>query len=149
MGADDAEDRGRASTTMDVLTRDECLALLAAHSVGRIAVIAHDSMPFVVPVNYEMNGEIIVFRTDEGTKLDALQRHPVAFQIDSIDPVQQTGWSVLVQGVAHVTPKHELGSSRVEPWTGPKPHWIQLVPRSITGRRLRLSNSPYEPGGYL
>ena len=134
---------------MDVLTRDECLALLAAHSVGRIAVLAHDSMPFVVAVNYELTGEIVVFRTDEGTKLDALQRHPVAFQIDSIDPVHHTGWSVLVQGVAHPTPQHELESTHVDPWAGPKRHWIQLVPRSITGRRLRLREEPYEPGGYL
>lgn len=149
MGADEADDRGSAPTAMEVLDRDECLALLAAHSVGRIAVIANDNTPFVVPVNYQLNGEIIVFRTDEGTKLDGLLRHPVAFQIDSIDPVQHTGWSVLVQGIAHVTAQHELESTHVEPWAGPKPHWIQLVSRSISGRRLRLRDGPYEPGGYL
>ena len=141
---------GDDAAELEELTKDECLALLAAHSVGRIAVIARDNMPFVVPVNYQLDGETIVFRTDEGTKLDALQRHPAAFQLDSIDPIQHTGWSVLVQGTAHVTPPQEVESAGVEPWAdGPKQHWVQLVPRAISGRRLRLHDEPYEPGGYL
>lgn len=149
MGSEDAPDDTAASAALEPLTRDECLALLAVHSVGRIAVVTRDNTPFVVPVNYQLSGEIIVFRTDDGTKLDALQRHPIAFQIDHIDPAEHTGWSVLVQGVGHVTPPHELESTDVAPWAGAKQHWIQLVPRSITGRRLLLVDTPYEPGRYL
>ena len=149
MRDDDGQDRAAAPAALEELTRDECLALLAANCVGRIAVVTQDSMPFVVPVNYQLTGEIIVFRTDAGTKFDALQRHPVAFQLDAIDPLHHTGWSVLVQGVAHVAAPHEVESARVEAWAGPKQHWMQLVPRSITGRRLHLREEPYEPGGYL
>ncbi len=134
---------------LEELTREECLALLAIHSVGRIAVIGHDNLPFVVPVNYRMTGDTVLFRTDAGTKLDAMQRHPVAFQLDSIDLLHHAGWSVLIQGVAHEVPAHELDSVHVEPWTGPKAHWIQVVPRSITGRRIRLPDITYEPRGYL
>ena len=68
--------------------------------------------------------------------------HPVAFQIDAIDPLHRTGWSVLVQGVAHEAVPHELTSVEVEPWLGPKQHWIQVVPRYISGRRICLLDIP-------
>jgi nitroimidazol reductase NimA-like FMN-containing flavoprotein (pyridoxamine 5'-phosphate oxidase superfamily) len=138
-----------ASLGLEELTREECLALLAVNSVGRIAVIGRDDMPFVVPVNYQLTGETVVFRTDHGTKLDALRRRPVAFQIDEVDPLQRTGWSVLLQGVAHEVSPHEVGDAVVEPWLRQKHHWIQLVPRFISGRRIRLPDVFYEPGGYL
>ena len=148
-GGVDHDDHRRRSCELDELTRQECLALLAVHAVGRIAVIADDNMPFVVPVNYRLATDTVVFRTDGGTKLDALLRHPVAFQIDSIDPLERTGWTVLVCGIAHEVTPQELESVQVEPWIGPKAHLIQVVPRSITGRRLRLPSAEYEPGGYL
>ena len=131
------DDRESSARDLEELGRDECLALLSEHSVGRLAVIGVDGLPFVVPVNYQLSGETVVFRTDFGTKLDGLARHPVAFQIDAVDPVGRVGWSVLVQGIAHESPPHELESANVEPWVGPKHHWIQVVPRYITGRRIR------------
>jgi uncharacterized protein len=148
-GRVDQDDEERAEADLEELTREECLALLGAYSVGRIAVIGDDNLPFVVPVNYRLSADTIVFRTDGGTKLDALQRHPVAFQIDAIDPMERSGWSVLVRGTAHEVTPHELESVHVEPWIGPKSHLIQVVPRSISGRRLRLPCAEYEPGGYL
>ena len=148
-GGVEHDDDDRASTDLEELTREECLALLAAHSVGRIAVIGDDNMPFVVPVNYRLDSETVVFRTDAGTKLEALQRHPVAFQIDAIDPLERSGWSVLVRGIAHEVTPEELEPVHVEPWVGPKARLIQVVPRSISGRRIRLPSAQYEPGGYL
>lgn len=148
-GGVEQDDDDRASADLQELTREECLALLAVYSVGRIAVIGDDNMPFVVPVNYRLSADSVVFRTDAGTKLDALQRHPVAFQIDAIDPIERSGWSVLVRGIAHEVTPQEMESVHVEPWIGPKAHLIQLVPRSISGRRIRLSSAEYEPGGYL
>jgi hypothetical protein len=146
----DRDEAGTASSfALEELTREECLALLAVNSVGRIAVIGRDDMPFVVPVNYQLDGENVVFRTDPGTKLDGLKRHPVAFQIDAVDPVQRVGWSVLVQGVAHEASPEEVESAAVDPWLQQRRHWIQLVPRFISGRRIRLPDVPYEPGGYL
>jgi nitroimidazol reductase NimA-like FMN-containing flavoprotein (pyridoxamine 5'-phosphate oxidase superfamily) len=145
MGLDDEND----DRELTELGRDECLALLSAHSVGRIAVTGVDGLPFVVPVNYRLRGDSVVFRTDRGTKLDALGRHPVAFQIDEIDPIAQTGWSVLVQGVAHESPPHELAPVHVEPWVGPKHHWIQVVPRFISGRRIGLRADDHEPGDHV
>ena len=65
-------DQSEHSQPLEELTRQECLALLSVHSVGRIAVIGHDNLPFVVPVNYRMTGDTVLFRTDAGTKLDAV-----------------------------------------------------------------------------
>ncbi|HWM18774.1 MAG TPA: pyridoxamine 5'-phosphate oxidase family protein [Ilumatobacteraceae bacterium] len=142
------DDDRHKTPELEELSRAECLSLLSAQSVGRIAVIAGDGLPFVAPVNYELLGDTIVFRTNAGTKLEALQRHPVAFQIDSIDPGHRAGWSVLVQGVAHEAAPHELTSVIVEPWLGPKQYWIQVVPRYISGRRIRLPDIAFDARAY-
>lgn len=141
------DDEGRAE--LGELSREECLALLAAHVVGRLAVIDGEGLPMVVPVNYRVHGESVVFRTAPGTKVVALQRHPVAFQIDGYDPVNRTGWSVLVQGVAHEMTESERAGLEIQPWgRGPKHTWVQVVPRYISGRRL-IDDQPFEPAGYL
>lgn len=122
------------------LERAECFALLGEQRVGRFAVVDRDDLPFVVPVNYVMACETVLFRTHPGTKLDALRRRPVAFQVDSIDETRRTGWSVLVQGVAHEAAPHDLDGADPEPWTEAGPHWVQVVPRFISGRRFQLDD---------
>ena len=88
------------SPTLEELTRDECLRLVATLPVGRIAVNAATGPPHVLPVNYVLDGDVIVFRTDPGTKLSVLRRRPVTFQTDLVDPVHRTGWSVSIKGWA-------------------------------------------------
>jgi Pyridoxamine 5'-phosphate oxidase len=46
-----------------VLDRDQCLRLLADEVIGRLAVIAGNT-PAIFPVNYALDGDTIVFRTD-------------------------------------------------------------------------------------
>jgi nitroimidazol reductase NimA-like FMN-containing flavoprotein (pyridoxamine 5'-phosphate oxidase superfamily) len=139
MAPDDCEPRPMRETELEELTREECLALLGSATVGRIALVGRDDLPLVLPVNHVMVGDTVVFRTDAGAKLDALLRHPVAFQIDEIDHDDRTGWSVLVQGIAHPVAPNELPRVHLEPWLGPRDHWVQLVPRHLTGRRIRLA----------
>ena len=57
---------------------------------------------------------MVVFRTDEGTKLDAAARGSgVAFEIDGTDEAARTGWSVVVRGEAtEVTDPAELARLR-------------------------------------
>ncbi len=82
------------------LTKSECFELLAHEHLGRVAVV-DDRGPVVVPVTFVLDRHMVVFRTDEGTKLDAASRGSrVAFEIDGIDAVAHTGWSVLVRGEA-------------------------------------------------
>jgi uncharacterized protein len=138
------EDRQQAST--EELTVDECLELLASTTIGRIAVAGPDGPPLVVPVNFVLEGDVVVFRTAPGAKLDALRRHRASFQVDWIDPLHPVRWSVLVQGLAFEGSAPDV---ELEPWEGgPKRYWIRLVPSAITGRRLVLPSIGVDGRGY-
>jgi nitroimidazol reductase NimA-like FMN-containing flavoprotein (pyridoxamine 5'-phosphate oxidase superfamily) len=90
----------------------------------------------------------VLFRSDEGTKLDAAVRSGrVAFEIDGVDEATRTGWSVLVRGEAtEVTDPGELARVRrlrLYPWApGAKGHYIRILPTSLTGRRIALPQAP-------
>ena len=67
------------------LSKSECFGLLAQERLGRVAFV-DDLGPLVVPVNFVLDRHMVVFRTDEGTKLDAACRGSrVAFEIDGAD----------------------------------------------------------------
>ncbi len=136
MTDDGTEPSDGSPAIMQELSGQECWRLLAASSIGRLAVITQEGLPFVVPVNYALDGESIVFRTDFGTKFDSLLRHPVAFQVDSIEAHHHTGWTVLIQGIAHEVTPQEAQHVTVTPWTGPKQHWLRIMPRHVSGRRI-------------
>ena len=128
---------------LEILDRDACLGLLADDEIGRLAVLAGGT-PLILPVNYQLDGEASVFRTDPGTKLDQGLRAHAAFEIDSFDRGERTGWSVVAQGrLEEVSEYDAITLDRVthlpvEPWAGgEKAHWVRLVPSSITGRRVR------------
>jgi nitroimidazol reductase NimA-like FMN-containing flavoprotein (pyridoxamine 5'-phosphate oxidase superfamily) len=101
----------------------------------------------VFPVNFVLDRHMVVFRTDEGTKLDAACRGTrVAFEIDGTDAAHRTGWSVLVRGEAiEVTGAAELARLRkllLNPWApGAKTHHVRILPAVLTGRRI------WAPGG--
>ena len=124
------------------LTRSECLELLRSKEVGRLAVVV-GGRPLIFPVNYVMDGDVVVFRNDPGTKLTNATLDMVAFQIDGLDRDRHEGWTVMVQGIAlDITDGLDEASERqkqldVRPWApGAKAHWVRLVPHEISGRRL-------------
>jgi len=103
-----ADDAGEVNTDvvewdrhgLEVLSRSECLRLLATTPVGRVA-LSIGALPVVLPVNFALDGESVVFRTGPGSKLEAATRQAVvAFQADHVDLADETGWSVLLTGVA-------------------------------------------------
>jgi uncharacterized protein len=123
-----------------VLDRDECLALFDRSSLGRLAVVV-EGRPLVFPVNFALDGDAIVLRTDGGTKLYGARNGPVAFECDGTDGVYHTGWSVLATGNAdEVRDDAELARMERLPlgvWCpGPKATWLRIRPRSLTGRRI-------------
>jgi nitroimidazol reductase NimA-like FMN-containing flavoprotein (pyridoxamine 5'-phosphate oxidase superfamily) len=129
---------------MDVsaLDRDQCLRLLAGDEVGRLVVIA-GTTPTIFPVNYALDGDTIVFRTDPGTKLAHGPRARASFEVDSFDYDRRAGWSVVASGrLEEVTQYDAAVFDRVrglpiEPWTGgDKMHWMRLIPDRVTGRRI-------------
>ena len=125
----------------DELTRSECFGFLASTQVGRIAVV-DDVGPLVVPVNYVLDRYTVVFRTDEGTKLDAAGSHnAVAFEIDEIDARTRTGWSVLLRGeateVSDLSELERLRDLSLEPWVpGAKARYARILPAVVSGRRI-------------
>lgn len=133
---------------VEEIPRDECVTLLRAMAIGRIAVSVPEDAPLVVPVNYVLDGEVVVFRSDAGIKLARLQGHPASFQVDFIDPFHRAGWSVLVQGVAREVTVTEVEHLSLASWAGAPNHWVRLVPATITGRRIVLPEIEVETRGY-
>src|ERR1700760_692612 len=125
-------DTTRTSTTspgrIESLDETDCLALIASGGIGRIAYAGRYGQT-VLPVNYQLLDNTIVFRTGEDSPLEEdLQtgiRHAefqVAFEIDEINLAEKRGWSVLIQGPAHHidsdaerSAAHQTG---VQPWSG-------------------------------
>jgi uncharacterized protein len=126
---------------LEVLRHDECLALLGTAILGRIGV-SSDALPIVLPINFRFDGGRILFRTGVGTKLDAATNNAVvAFEVDEIDPVAHTGWSVVVRGVAReLTDPHELAEVQRPPlprWApGPDHRVVAIQPELVSGRRI-------------
>jgi len=128
-------------TGLEALGQDECLRLLRGQGVGRVAVVA-GGRPLIFPVNYVVDGTTIVFRTDEGAKLDGVTSgFNAAFEIDGTDGLYHTGWSVMVSGAGrHVVDATEIAALSelpLRPWApGEKAHWVRIRPDTITGRRI-------------
>jgi uncharacterized protein len=133
------------------LTKSECFELLSREHLGRVAVV-DDRGPIVFPVNFVLDRHMVVFRTDEGTKLDAACRSSrVAFEIDGTDTAAHTGWSVVVRGEAvEVTDPAELvrlRKRRLLPWApGAKSRYVRILPAVLTGRRIWAPGGPADQG---
>ena len=125
------------------LTDAECRRLLAERHLGRLAVPDFGG-PVIFPVNYVFDQDLVVFRTDPGSKLDAAtELESVAFEVDAVDEATRTGWSVVVRGtLAEITDPDDLARLRalpLYPWApGEKSRYVRVRPRTITGRRIRI-----------
>lgn len=122
------------------LAARECVELLATQVIGRVAVVV-DGRASVFPVNYVLDRGHIVFRTDEGTKLDAARAGAtVTFEVDRSDPMYHTGWSVMATGpLEAVTELHDLerfSGLPVRAWGRTGNHWVRMPIASISGRRI-------------
>ena len=133
-------DTTRNQTVVEILRREECLALLGTQRLGRLAVLAGPGVgPHLVPVNYTLLRGSIVLRSAPGTKLDRLVTRPVTFEVDSFDPFMRTGWSVVVEGLAYEASDREMEVEDVSLHPlleGQASRWVRLTPRSISGRRI-------------
>lgn len=130
---------------LEELSTEECLTLLRGTTLGRIAFTAGE-FPVVVPVNYRFadgaeNEWWLALRTRVGNVIDQAPMH-VAFEIDGVDAVARTGWSVLVRGKLHHVDPSPGTSSLVdsEPWLDrDRDAWLLIEPVLVSGRRLRAA----------
>jgi nitroimidazol reductase NimA-like FMN-containing flavoprotein (pyridoxamine 5'-phosphate oxidase superfamily) len=130
---------------LEVLRPDECLRLLRTATVGRIGITS-GALPVILPINFRVDGDRILFRTSLGTKLDAATRNAVvAFEVDQVDPVYHAGWSVLVTGVARNMEADEDDLWKTPRWAaGPDGRVVEISIDQITGRRLTSEVSSAE-----
>ena len=126
---------------LELLTDEECRALLATGAVGRVGVTIA-GLPAIFPVNYGFVDGSILFRTAAGSKLAAASRgEVVAFEVDDYDRADRSGWSVLVIGTAEVV--HDLETTfrvldgAIEPWAGGiRTSIVRIQPDLVSGRRI-------------
>ena len=96
------------------------------------------------PVNYAFDDrtESVVFRSAMGSKLrEGLSAGVATFEIDGTDPIDRTGWSVIVVGEAEeVTDPAEIDRLKdfeLEPWApGVRTHCVRIKATSASGRRI-------------
>lgn len=130
-------------TRIQALGPDECRRLLATQQVGRLGFIS-DGHPDVLPVNYVLDGDTVVFATSPGTKLWAATRSPVAFEVDALDPATRSGWSVVIHGLAQeitaldsIVVVERIRALPLSPWPDfACPNMVRLPATSISGRRV-------------
>lgn len=129
---------------LTALSPQDCRALLRSHPVhiGRLGVTDVDGQPLIMPVNYRLDGDSVVIRTEPDSLIaQRANGHRVAFEVDDVDPAWEEGWSVLIQGRAdRVTDEAELArlrQLRLRPWApGDRPVYVRIVPTFLTGRRI-------------
>ena len=137
----DADHRAPHAHELVELSRTECARLLAEQEVGRIA-FTERALPTMVPVNYVMDGQSVVFRTKAESRLARLLPETVvAFEVDDLDRRARTGSSVVIIGIVERIEESSalarLDALRLAPWAGDtRPVFLRIRPGLITGRRI-------------
>jgi len=124
-----------------VMTPEECWEMLRTHEFGRLAFHLAGEV-HLTPINYAVDGDTLLFRTAEGSKLLAVEMNPdVAFEIDEFDDEHAT--SVVLRGVArHLgeAEEHRAENVPLRPWVPTlKYDVVEIRPTEISGRRFELS----------
>lgn len=121
---------------------EECRRLLQGGVVGRVAVTT-PSGPHILPVNYSVVDDAIVFRTTPYSVLGTYGREAqLALEVDYFDYENHKGWSVLARGRAKVvSDAAEIRRIREQweprPWAdGARNLYFVLRWTDLTGRRL-------------
>lgn len=138
------------SGTLSLLSDADCWELLHTKDVGRLAYIARQGVPDIVPVNYGLLDGDVLIRSGPGPKLQAAERNElVAFEVDDLAAADRSGWSVVIHGRARrlswAEQQHlDLGLGiEGAPWaTGPRHQVIRISPRRVTGRRIAGRSRP-------
>jgi uncharacterized protein len=99
--------------------------------------------PRIVPVNYAVHGDSIVFCTAPYSELGTYgPGTELAFEVDRLDYEKHHGWSVVVLGRGQVVQDQEevadiRSAWQPRPWAGGSRNlYIRLRWREITGRRV-------------
>ncbi len=129
---------------IQTLSKQECLGLLARVPIGRVALTLN-ALPVIFPVNYTLTGDSVIFGAMAGSSLsNATDGAVTAFQADSYDPNNRSGWTVMAVGQAlHVRDAETLGRLELEgalpePWAigQSADHYFRIDLSGVSGHRI-------------
>jgi nitroimidazol reductase NimA-like FMN-containing flavoprotein (pyridoxamine 5'-phosphate oxidase superfamily) len=133
---------------VEVLDETECLRLIPASGVGRLAYSGTFG-PTIIPVVYKLSDSSIVFRTVLDSPTDEDLRtgiqgadYKVTFEVEDYDQEARAGWFVLIQGpVRHVNSDDDraaiLAPLSPPPDRHTREHFMIITPSFVWGRILR------------
>ncbi|MGH3210462.1 MAG: pyridoxamine 5'-phosphate oxidase family protein [Trebonia sp.] len=135
---------------LEILHLGDCFGLLESVPVGRIGFLAGGEVA-ILPVHFVVDGQDVVFRTEAGSKLSAVEVGKyVVFEADSYDAATRTGWSVVVNGLAETLDSPDeaarFDALGLSAWGGDGSGrlWVRIRPSSITGRRIAAASAGRE-----
>ena len=135
-----------------VLDDAESWQLLGTHTVGRLVTHVGDVVD-IFPVNYVVDGESIVLRTAEGTKLtEMLIGGEVLFEVDEHTATE--AWSVVLRGRARrLETEAEILAADALPLRPLVPtlkrNYVRIEVSSLSGRKFELGGASALRGAAL
>ncbi|MBL5972855.1 MAG: pyridoxamine 5'-phosphate oxidase family protein [Candidatus Leucobacter sulfamidivorax] len=127
------------------LSDQECWDRLAAQDVGRLVTHVRDVID-IFPVNYVVDGESIVLRTAEGSKLmELVISEDVLFEVD--EHTAEDAWSVIIRGKAkRLEREAEILAADALPLKPMVPtlkrNYVRISPSSLSGRYFVFGEEP-------
>ena len=127
------------------LSGEQCWERLGQQELGRLVTHVGDVID-IFPVNYVVDGESLLFRTAEGSKLFEITiSSDVLFEVD--DHTDSEAWSVVVRGraraldtSAEVERADGLG---LKPWIPTLKYvYVRITPDSVSGRAFHRAPEP-------
>ena len=142
-GRHDSDDR--SERRFDAIGREQCLDLLRANHLGRVAWQAAD-LPQILPVTYAMHQGSVYFRTTpDGILSELAQPTRVALEVDELDQQTRSGWSIVLQGRTSAVTEPDAvadlwAADSLVPWAaGNRTLFICIRPDRVSGRVVRRS----------
>jgi nitroimidazol reductase NimA-like FMN-containing flavoprotein (pyridoxamine 5'-phosphate oxidase superfamily) len=130
-----ALDPGPGIETFD---HEQCLEHLRQGGVGRLALRGRDA-PELRPVNFALRDDQLIIRTGDGSILAAARAGEAAgFEIDEIDRLEHTGWSVVATGkLSELESDAANLALPLRPWaSGRKDFFVAVSLDRVTGLRI-------------
>ncbi|GGO92772.1 pyridoxamine 5'-phosphate oxidase [Nocardioides phosphati] len=123
----------------------ECVDLLAQARVGRCAFSTPHG-PTIVPVNHVVHDDAIIIRTSPYSQLGLLAWGArVAYEVDEIDPLSRSGWSVVATGRCDRIEEQGVREflhafHDPDPWArGARTLYLRVRWDQLTGRRIGMT----------
>jgi transcriptional regulator with XRE-family HTH domain len=130
--------RATGKATLEALSRQQCLAHLAAGGIGRLVFLAPRG-PVALPVNYAFSNERIVLATDLFKAMSLEIQERVSLEVDRVGEDFCEGWSVVASGPARRASDEgtvsRIASLGLIPWAGGnRDALVEITVSEISGR---------------